>query len=111
MRTIRQLDDKKRREKDTDNFEWELREPDLKESQIVEKIKTETGVDVRFEPSGTFFKLVAASKYCRMPDPNLLTRLQIPRTMWGFSSVPDYLDRVKIMSCISDLTRYSRTIS
>jgi hypothetical protein len=111
VRTIRQLEDKKRREKDTDNFEWELREPDLKESKIIEKVKTETGVDVRFEPPGTFYKLMAASKYCRMPDPNLLSRLQIPRTMWGFSSIPDYLDRVKINSCMNNLTRYRRIIS
>lgn len=101
MRNIRQLDDMKRRDKDADTFVWELRQPEAKESQIIEKIKTETGVDVRFEPSGTFYKQLAPSKYCQMPDPNLLSRLQLPRTMWGYSAVPDYMDRVKIMKCMT----------
>jgi hypothetical protein len=91
----------KRRDKDTDTFAWELRQPDTKESHIIEKIKTETSVDVRFEPSGTFYKLLASSTYCRIPDPKLLSRLQLPRTMWKFSAVTDYIDRVKIMKCMT----------
>ncbi|KAF8536356.1 hypothetical protein BDD12DRAFT_890440 [Trichophaea hybrida] len=76
VHTIREVDDKKRADKNVDTFAWELKEPDKKESKIIEKIKTEASVDVQFVPSGTFYKLLAASKDCRVPDPNLKVKEQ-----------------------------------